>query len=453
MTSSAPAISTLKALVFTSDWRQRLRIRRSLQAALVYAVCACLILFGVWTNTISQTEGVELVALIFLSCLGFYACLRSGLNLRFADPSLTLPQILAALTWSAATYGVANEAHGGVLMTLSIVLVFGVFNMNRRSAFIASVYALVAIGTVMLYKALTDPDVYRPHIQGAFFVMTVAIVPTIAGVAAALSKMRRKIREQEGHLLAAMQRFAFHGEVPENNGARATEAPNELWMQFTELARQRRDLDEKRRTMLAAISHDLRSPLARIRMAAELLPDADGVAQRREIIVRNIAVANRLLTDFIDMARADGEPIAGRVDLRTLVLELARAEPSVRVMELPNQTQWLQPASAVALERALSNLVENAKIHGAEPIEVGLRCDSATVLWVRDHGIGLPVALHAEMLKPFTRGEFSRLTPGTGLGLAIVNSATTRHGGALELKNAGPGLCVELHLPPCVADP
>ncbi|MFM7330285.1 MAG: ATP-binding protein, partial [Brachymonas sp.] len=449
MHQSAPRQGSLLALLLTSDARQSLRIQRSLSAAMVYVVCSCLIVYGVWIKIAQAFEGYLLIAAMLGSCGLFYAALRSGWNQRFKDPSLTLPQILAALTWCVCSYGIANEAHGGMLMPLALVLVFGVFNMSPQQALIASGYALMTLGSMMLYKSLTDPSVYNPGIQSALFLMAMAIVPTIAGIAAKLSKMRRRIKQHKAELAAAMRRFQTSGEVPDAIDAAISQQQDELWQQFAELAHQRRELDERRSMMLAAISHDLRSPLGRIRMAAELLPKAQGVEVRRESIVRNVDVANRLLTDFIDMARADHEPIADRVDLSALVLDITQGITDLRLLELPQEPQWLAPASAIALERALSNLIDNAHIYGAPPIEMGLRCDDTTLIWVRDYGPGVDPAQYKHLLQPFTRAEANRLRPGTGLGLAIVHRTVARHQGKVVLMDAKPGLRVELHLPRC----
>jgi two-component system, OmpR family, osmolarity sensor histidine kinase EnvZ len=260
--------------------------------------------------------------------------------------------------------------------------------------------------------------------------------------------LSRRVLRPVSDLRQAMRRFETEGLLPAPAVASAPVELRELAQQFAELARQRHALDEQRRTMLAAISHDLRSPLGRIRMAAELLPDAQGVAARRDSIVRNVQVADRLLGSFIDMARAEDEPITGGVDLCALVREVARAEADVTVGPLPEPALWLQAASALALERALRNLLDNARHHGALPIELGLRCEAAeVVLSVRDHGAGIAAAARADMLRPFTRGESSRLTPGTGLGLAIVQRTAMRHGGTLVLSDAAPGLRAELRLP------
>jgi signal transduction histidine kinase len=441
----------LLALSLGSDPRQSLYIKGTLVTTLVYGVCSALLAYGVWMGVAQAEETYLLIAAMLVSNVMFYTALRSGWNQRFHDRSLTLPQIIAAITWCACAYGVANEAHGGMLMPLSLVLVFGVFYLSPKSATIASFYALLSTGSVMLYKGLTDPVVYNPHVQVAFFVMTMTIIPTIAGIAATLYGMRRRIKRQKAQLAEAMQRFQASGEVPKTGGSEIVHPQDGLWQQFAELAQQRRELDERRNMMLASISHDLRSPLGRIRMAAELLPQSQGVEVRRESIARNVDVANRLLTDFIDMARVDHEPIEGRVDLKALVLDVARDMPDMRVLELPDQPQWLAPASAVALERVLLNLIDNANIYGAPPFEIGLRCDANTLLWLRDHGPGVDPEQYEHFLQPFTRAETNRLRPGTGLGLAIVQRTMVRHEGRVVLINANPGLRVELYLPRCNA--
>lgn len=139
----------------------------------------------------------------------------------------------------------------------------------------------------------------------------------------------------------------------------------------------------------------------------------------------------------------------GNLGLSALVLDITQGITDLRLLELPQEPQWLAPASAIALERALSNLIDNAHIYGAPPIEMGLRCDDTTLIWVRDYGPGVDPAQYKHLLQPFTRAEANRLRPGTGLGLAIVHRTVARHQGKVVLMDAKPGLRVELHLPGC----
>ena len=259
--------------------------------------------------------------------------------------------------------------------------------------------------------------------------------------------LSRRVLQPVADLRRAMRRFEDEGVLPPPAAATAPVELRELAQQFASFAVQRRELDLERQTMLAAVSHDLRSPLGRIRLAAELLPDAPGVAQRREAIVRNVQVADRLLGAFIDMSRSEVEPLTGRVELDTLVSEVAEAEGDLELLGVAS-VPALEPASAGALERALRNLIDNARLHGQAPITLSLMVEGReAVLTVRDHGPGIPAERRAAMMQPFQRGEQSRNLPGTGLGLAIVQRTAERHGGRLLLLGAHPGLRAELRLP------
>jgi two-component system osmolarity sensor histidine kinase EnvZ len=282
------------------------------------------------------------------------------------------------------------------------------------------------------------------------FSVWIATALAFAATLGVVWSLKRWVIRPLSDLLRDMRGFEMAGVVPDAVVEGAPAELRELARQFAGLARQSSQADERRRTMMAGISHDLRSPLGRIRLAAELLPEAPGVAKRRASIARDVRVADRLLDSFIDFARAEDEEVVGRVDLRALVLDLAAHETDVRLKELPPHPQWLEPASAVALERALRNLLDNARRHGVAPICLALHTDAReTVLSVRDHGPGVAAAAFDLVTQPFFRGEASRHTPGTGLGLSIVQRTANRHGGRLVLVEAHPGLRVELRLPPC----
>lgn len=199
--------SKVAACILSSDRKQRLRITRSLLSSLVFVICVGLIAYAVQIGMMNPTQGIVLSALILVSNVAFYVTLRSGLNLRFADPSLTLPQILAALTWIAGAYGITNEAHGGTLMLVSLVLVFGVFNMNRRRAGISAVYATCIMGLVMVFKNWDDPVRYPAKVEWVYFVFVATIVPTIAILAAQLDAMRERLKRQREELTIALDRI------------------------------------------------------------------------------------------------------------------------------------------------------------------------------------------------------------------------------------------------------
>jgi diguanylate cyclase len=194
-------------LILGTESRQRLRISRALTAASVYIVCvglqgyACMVGFMEWESAI------RLSALILINVLWWYGVLRSGLNLRFKDPALTLPQILSALTVIAGAYAITGPVHGSTMMLLALVLVFGIFNMKAQAARIAGAYTVVLMGVTITYKCITEPAFYPVRLEIAHFVLVAAIVPTISALAAQLSNLRAKLQAQKEELSQAVQRI------------------------------------------------------------------------------------------------------------------------------------------------------------------------------------------------------------------------------------------------------
>lgn len=202
---------------------------------------------------------------------------------------------------------------------------------------------------------------------------------------------------------------------------------------------------EQRMTMLAAIAHDIGTPLARIAFRAEHLPDA-----QREAAQGDIATVQRLLADSLTLSRGDmaGDSL---VDLAALCreivnLEMARSGAVTHIGLGP----CLVVGSALGLQRMVQNLVDNAVRYGGSA-EIMLRTvGSDAVLTVADTGPGFPDMAPADLLKPYVRGEASRNAEsgGSGLGLAIVAQVIERHRGSIDLGR-GPqgGALVTVRLP------
>jgi two-component system osmolarity sensor histidine kinase EnvZ len=214
----------------------------------------------------------------------------------------------------------------------------------------------------------------------------------------------------------------------------------------TDLAR----LDEDRALILAGISHDLRTPLTRLRMAIEM-STADTVIQGE--MVADIEEMDRSIGQFLDFARTDAGEAAESIDLAALLEELAAQyqRRGAAIVVALGATPAVLPLRPKAVRRAITNLIDNALRHaGADrPIELGLAAAGAGfAIEVRDRGPGIPAA-DAERLKlPFTRLEAARTNAiGTGLGLAIVDRVARDHGGSLDLlPRAGGGLIARIVL-------
>lgn len=188
--------------LLTTDKAQRVRITHTLMACLIFAVCVALIGYAISRSMMNALYGGMLSACMLTTSLGFYAIFRSGLNLHLRDPELTVAQILTALTWVCAAYGITNEVHGGTLMLYALIMVFGMFNMSQRSAYFTSAYAILAMGGTMVFKSHTDPQHYPERIEWVYFVLVLFIIPTIAQLSTQISAMRDRLREQKKELVA-----------------------------------------------------------------------------------------------------------------------------------------------------------------------------------------------------------------------------------------------------------
>jgi len=232
--------------------------------------------------------------------------------------------------------------------------------------------------------------------------------------------------------------------LPEEGPREAREAARA----FNEMqARLRRMVDQRTRA-LSAMSHDLRTPITRLRLRSEMLEDQ----ALREKLQADLDDMQRLVDVTLDYLRGlkEAEPIRP-VDVNGLVAGLVDdfADTS-RPIEVSGRAEQLFEGRPLALRRALTNLLENALTYGGK---AALRVEDSPAtlrLVVEDEGPGIPEADLARVVEPFERLEESRGrgTGGVGLGLSIARDIAASHGGALRLENRAPrGLRAILELP------
>ncbi len=226
---------------------------------------------------------------------------------------------------------------------------------------------------------------------------------------------------------------------------------------FNHMAQSLAAADHERALMLGGVSHDLRTPLTKLRLGVEIA-GAQIDAPLAASMARSIDEMDGIVGQFLQFARS-GEPEAPTTaSLNDLAQAVAEAQADHgRALQLELGTLPEAPVRPQALRRALDNLVENALRHGAPPVVLRTGAD-ATQVWleVQDHGPGITADEIDRMRQPFARGGGHARTgaPGTGLGLAIVERVVRSHGGRLELHSApGAGLRARLVLPlgGCVA--
>jgi len=206
--------------------------------------------------------------------------------------------------------------------------------------------------------------------------------------------------------------------------------------------------ERERALVLAGISHDLRTPLARMRLAAELNADET----LRDGLTADVEQMDAVIRQFLDYARLDENEAAVSTDLPTLVQEAAQPFVAQAARSLTLDLQPLPPLAVrpLLLKRALANLLDNAIKYGSGEITVQFRQEGdRIILAVADRGAGIPAEQREAAKRPFVRLENARSnTTGSGLGLAIVARAARLHGGEFYLEDrAGGGLEARLVLP------
>lgn len=207
------------------------------------------------------------------------------------------------------------------------------------------------------------------------------------------------------------------------------------------------ETEHNRALMLAGISHDLRTPISRLRLAVEMsVPDRNEQAA----MIRDLDDMETLTRQFLDFARTDAQEAVVATDLDALARDIVR-EYGQRGQRIERDgTAGNAAVRPHALRRALLNLLENALRHGAQPVGLELsRTGNSIRLTVTDCGAGLPEAELEAVKRPFYRGEAARTdAKGAGLGLALVARIAELHGGSLELGNRPQGgLAAEISLP------
>lgn len=224
---------------------------------------------------------------------------------------------------------------------------------------------------------------------------------------------------------------------------------------FNQMVEDLTRVESDRAVILAGISHDLRTPLARMQLEVEMahLPD-----DAREGMQSDLAQMDAIIGQFLEFARPSDKSAIASVDLTALLCECVReAErlPDVKVSaDIAENVNVF--GNGTDLKRVINNLVENARRYGKNPgtnfasLELsGKLQGNQAVLEISDHGAGVPDAEIERLLRPFTRLDTARgQANGAGLGLAIVERIVKRHRGTMALSNRpSGGLRVRITIP------
>lgn len=279
-----------------------------------------------------------------------------------------------------------------------------------------------------------------------FYLLMIGVLSVIGGWLLA----RHLNRPLQSLQLAAIQvgRGEFPAPLSEEAGATEIIAVTKA---FNYMASGIRQLEQDRALLMAGVSHDLRTPLTRIRLASEMMAEQDNWI--REGIVNDIEDMNAIIDQFIDYLRHHKQEELQRINLNDLIEETVQAE-QVQQRKLVTRLEadlpkiWLR---RIAMKRVLNNLLENALRYSEGDIELSSgyeRSQKRVYLEIRDHGPGIPEHKMQAMFSPFVQGDEARGSGGSGLGLAIIKKIIDMHQGEIRLHNhARGGLVVTVLLP------
>ncbi|MDB4969926.1 MAG: hypothetical protein JWN44_5615 [Myxococcales bacterium] len=302
-----------------------------------------------------------------------------------------------------------------------------------------------------MYRSFRMPSLWRP-------IVMILVIMMIAGVAS--GPLARRISLPIERLTAAVKRFGegdlsarvaplkhWRRNRPNRRNHHAPDELEQLTRAFNEMAERIERAVRGQKELLANVSHELRSPLARIRVALELLPrDAKNEGRLRDL-EGDLVELDRLIEDVLTASRLEASGLPAHlapVDIGELFAQVtARAEhdpllAGKAVRATTDAGGLVVTADGALLKRAIWNLVENAAKYGAPPIELSAeRADGAVVMRVRDAGPGIPEAERAHIFEPFYRGDKAR-TPGNGfgLGLTLARRVAEVHGGHITVDGA-----------------
>lgn len=269
------------------------------------------------------------------------------------------------------------------------------------------------------------------------------LVLSLAGAYFIAARINRPLR-----LLARAADQVARGEPANKLPEDGVEELQRVSHTFNEMTDALARLDTERTLLLAGVSHDLRTPLARLRLAVEMLATSDSL---KAGMVQDIEDMDGIIRQFLDFVRGLEGETAQPDDLNALVESVAdryaRSGRPLRLDLSPLPEVMLRP---LAMQRLLGNLIDNAYAYGGKSVEISTSIKNThVVLSVLDRGPGIPAAEMERLLRPFERLDTARgQEGGSGLGLAIANRIARLHGGSLTLSNReGGGLEVRITLP------
>ena len=402
-------------------------------------------------TALTLTGAFALLLSVVFGALAYYVTVPLG---HRATEDLAAFMVLSAQTWAELPPATRTDFERELKQRHGLIVQTAQAPLPEQTSFLPYRALLEQelserLGSTIAVHTTHDPEFYwadipvgghtlrvgfardRIGVQLPYALATIFAALLVIVVATALLLARRLTRPLT-QLAQAAQAVGL-GQAPEHLPETGPAELAALARAFNHMAQDVRELLANRTTLLAGVSHDLRTPLARLRLSVEMLPRAADPTLLAGL-ERDIEAMDALLGQYLELARGMVEEIPETLDLRELVdaavVDARRAGAEVRWT--PGAASVLCAVRARALERILTNLFDNARRYGGgREIDVECKCEEdQVVIRVLDRGPGIPAAERDAVFRPFHRLEPARSAAGggSGLGLAIARQlADTNH--------------------------